>query len=235
MLIVIGVAIYVGIVALALVVHELGHVIAGRCVGARISEVVIGLGPQLRWTTRTGTTWRLGVLPIVGWVRFDEAPYRALGPAQRVAIKMAGPAANMLFGGVVFSLHSGAHAEWETLAAVGGVLAHGMDVLGAVSGDLAGNMVDRAVSVWTRVPPEPLGLFDMPVGETIALRALFWTGAVSVGIGLLNLLPVPPLDGHQIVSAGIEWTLGRETARSLETVLLVVGSVALFTVVVFAP
>jgi regulator of sigma E protease len=85
------------------------------------------------------------------------------------------------------------------------------------------------------VPAAPLGLFGLPLGDTMLMRALFWAGVMSMSMGLVNLLPLPPLDGQRIAAGTVEWVLGRNAARSVETVLLVVASSVLFAVIVFAP
>lgn len=231
----VGLAIYAAIYVLALLVHEFGHLVVARRMGVAVEEVAIGLKPWLVCRTVAGTVWRFGALPVVGWVRMERASYQALGPGPRMAIKAAGPAANIAFGGAVLLLHSVLASEWQTPAAAAHALHQGMVAFGAVAGGLAGNMLDRAVSVWTRVPPEQMALIQTSIGDTVALRALFWAGVVSVGMGLVNSLPVPPLDGFHVTSHAVEWACGQGAARNVEGVLLVVGSAALLAIVVFAP
>jgi membrane-associated protease RseP (regulator of RpoE activity) len=52
--------------------HELGHYIVGRLLKLKISEFSIGIGPVKflpRFIDKRGTVWRLGLLPIGGYVR----------------------------------------------------------------------------------------------------------------------------------------------------------------------
>lgn len=235
MTLLIGVALYGALVALALFVHETGHVLAARAVGLRVNQIVVGIGPCLAWTTANGTRWQVGLFPVFGWVRYDAAGYKQLDAGRRVAVAAAGPAANFVSGGLLLLAHTGAMAEWDALSTLRNVVSDGGALVGFVTSSLAGSMLERALSIWTRVPAAPLGLFGLPLGDTMLMRALFWAGVMSMSMGLVNLLPLPPLDGQRIAAGTVEWVLGRNAARSVETVLLVVASSVLFAVIVFAP
>lgn len=100
------------------VVHELGHYFVGRWFGVKAEKFSIGFGPQLfGWTDKRGTLWRVGALPLGGYVQFagdmnpssqaDES-WKALPEKernqtfqsktlwQRALIVFAGPAVNFL-------------------------------------------------------------------------------------------------------------------------------------------
>ncbi|MFL5295076.1 MAG: M50 family metallopeptidase [Phenylobacterium sp.] len=59
------------VIGLVITVHELGHFLAGKAVDAKIDQFSIGFGkPIARWKDKSGVEWRLGWLPIGGFVRF---------------------------------------------------------------------------------------------------------------------------------------------------------------------
>jgi regulator of sigma E protease len=59
------------VVGVVITVHEFGHFLAGKAVGAKIDQFSIGFGkPLARWTDKSGVEWRLAWLPIGGFVRF---------------------------------------------------------------------------------------------------------------------------------------------------------------------
>lgn len=122
------------IIGLVITVHEFGHFLAGKAVDAKIDQFAIGFGgPIARWRDRSGVEWRLGWLPIGGFVRFagddnaasvpvkedlDELRREVLareGPAElrryhyfkplwaRVLISVAGPLANFLLSIAIFA------------------------------------------------------------------------------------------------------------------------------------
>ena len=52
-------------------IHELGHYLAGRVFGIRAETFAIGFGRELAgWTDRRGTRWKVGWLPLGGYVKF---------------------------------------------------------------------------------------------------------------------------------------------------------------------
>ena len=101
-------------------VHEMGHYLVARWNGIAIQTFSVGFGPELiGFTDKKGTRWRVAAIPLGGYVRFvgdmnaasqpDEAFIERAGPElsaqlfvnknvwQRIAVVVAGPAANVLF------------------------------------------------------------------------------------------------------------------------------------------
>jgi regulator of sigma E protease len=103
---------------LVVFIHEFGHYWVARRCGVRVEVFSIGFGREIfGYTTRNGTRWKAGLVPLGGYVRFygDDGPssrvtshiermtpedravcfhYKSL--AQRTAIVTAGPAANFV-------------------------------------------------------------------------------------------------------------------------------------------
>src|SRR3954470_18395507 len=51
--------------------HELGHFLMARACGVAVDQFSIGFGQALlRWKDRAGVEWRLGWIPLGGYVRF---------------------------------------------------------------------------------------------------------------------------------------------------------------------
>ncbi|HEX8485015.1 M50 family metallopeptidase [Sphingomonas sp.] len=52
-------------------VHEMGHYLAGRWFGVKAEAFSIGFGREVAgWTDKRGTRWKLGWLPLGGYVKF---------------------------------------------------------------------------------------------------------------------------------------------------------------------
>jgi regulator of sigma E protease len=100
-------------------VHELGHLLAARVVGARAAVFSIGLGPPLYGFRTLGQRWVLGAIPWGAWLRLEgenpyqpapgaeEVPFAELSPARRAWVFLGGPAASLLLG---FALLTALHA-----------------------------------------------------------------------------------------------------------------------------
>jgi regulator of sigma E protease len=65
------VAPFIVVIGVVITIHELGHFLAARVLGTKIDRFAIGFGRAIaQWVDRHGTEWRLGWIPIGGYVRF---------------------------------------------------------------------------------------------------------------------------------------------------------------------
>ncbi|MHA6767953.1 RIP metalloprotease RseP [Sphingobium ummariense] len=110
---------FVAVIGPLVFVHELGHYLVGRWCGVKAEAFSIGFGPEVAaWVDRRSTRWRIGALPLGGYVRFkgdmnmasqtdprwlemsarDRAEsFPSKSVWQRAAIVAAGPVVNFLF------------------------------------------------------------------------------------------------------------------------------------------
>ncbi len=103
-----AISILVALVLLSLLVmiHELGHFLAGRALGFSILEFSIGMGPKLlKKTSKKGTEFSLRAFPIGGMCRFEgedqevrsERSFNAQKVWKRIIVVLAGPLTNLVF------------------------------------------------------------------------------------------------------------------------------------------
>ena len=133
------------VITLLVVVHELGHFLTARAFGVAVDRFSIGFGRAIAsWRDRSGVEWRIGWLPLGGYVKFagdenvasvpdrtdltamraaivaEEGPgaelkYLPFKPLwQRALVVIAGPTANFLLSVVLFSLFLGIFGESRT-------------------------------------------------------------------------------------------------------------------------
>jgi regulator of sigma E protease len=147
------------ILSLIVFVHEMGHYLVGRWCGVKIDAFSLGFGPELfARIDSQGTRWRVGALPLGGYVKFhgdanvasvadgaeaDPSVDRSLTLAgqpllNRAAIVAAGPIANFLLAFVIFTGMFMAFGRVEHLARIGRVEANSP---AAAAGFLAGDIV----------------------------------------------------------------------------------------------
>src|SRR3954468_20669698 len=103
-------------------VHELGHYLAARWRGVHVEAFSIGFGrPLMKGTDRHGTEWRLGWLPLGGYVKMhgqetpeDVSPevraswqpgrtFHGKSVGSRAIVVAAGPVANFLLAILLFA------------------------------------------------------------------------------------------------------------------------------------
>ena len=74
---------FVLVVGVVITVHEFGHFLAAKALGTKIDQFSIGFGrPLAHWRDKSGVEWRLGWLPIGGFVRFAGDDNAASVPDQ---------------------------------------------------------------------------------------------------------------------------------------------------------
>ena len=107
-------------IALLIIVHEFGHLVVAKMCGVAVPVFSIGFGRRLAGFEFRGTDYRISSVPFGGYVRMagadpygyfeeeDALPDPSMGfmkrPLwQRIAILLAGPAANVLFAVAIIS------------------------------------------------------------------------------------------------------------------------------------
>lgn len=163
-------------------VHELGHYLAGRWCGVKADVFSIGFGKTIAgWTDRSGTHWKVGWLPLGGYVKFagdmnaastpNEA-WKALPEAERVqtfqarplwqraVIVGAGPVTNFLFAVLIFAGLLAAYGEVRISPVIGQVMPDSAAMeAGFQRGDrvlsINGRQVDRFADIQSYVALRP--------------------------------------------------------------------------------
>jgi regulator of sigma E protease len=202
---------FLAVFTIIVLVHELGHFIAARAAGVKVYEFSIGFpfSPKVLTLFRhreTEFTFRL--LPLGGFVSFSkdgEEGAELLGASHlgRAAILSAGSLFNVAFAFLIFmavfvlgkqvpisgAVFLSAKLLWEILAGTAVFIADLVSGSGSMEG-LSG----------------PVGIASM-AGQAASkgfFSLMYFAGILSMSIGLLNLLPLPALDGGQLSMLLIE-------------------------------
>ena len=189
-------------------VHELGHFVAARRSGAKVYEFSIGFPFSPRICTffrHKETEFTLRLLPLGGFVSFskegtaDEAKALfEISPFRRAVIMAAGSFSNIIFALAIFipvfmigkhlhfsdALILSAKTVWAMLS---GTV---MFLVNAVSGN--GSLEGMS---------GPVGIAAMAgrAASKGALNLLYFSGVLSLSLGIMNLIPFPALDGGQLI------------------------------------
>ncbi len=163
---------FLAVLTLVITIHELGHFVVARLCGVACDRFAIGFGKALlSWRDKRGMEWRIGWIPMGGYVRFsgdedaasvpDADDLAALkrdvlakeGPQglrryfhfkplwQRALVVAAGPAANFILAVVIFAALALALGEIKVKPRVGDV---SPDSPAAAAGFKTGDLILRA-------------------------------------------------------------------------------------------
>lgn len=202
------------ILSVLILVHEFGHYITARMTGVRVLEFSLGMGPALFKYERGGTLYAIRALPLGGYcslygeneeeiIEDDPESSFLYKPARvRFLIFIAGVTMNFIAAYVfifIAALLSGRDFltsitfSFSILIKIFTLIFLSLKMLftgEAGLNDLAG----------------PIGMVGL-VGEYYQyglIYLLLFTAMLSVNLGVLNLLPIPALDGGQILILIIE-------------------------------
>jgi Zn-dependent protease len=186
--------------------HELGHVVVARLLGVEVSEFGIGLPPTLvsiRWKR---TRFSLNLIPVGAFVGY--LPNNTRGRSQRLAsvIALGGPIANVLVSIACFVLLVSLNSATLT------------DLIQNSAHHLAMGLAnpwggDDIVSLVALTPGGEARYLGQWTNATDFLRLLF---TASLVVGIVNLLPIPPLDGSKpMLGALRERGIKRNTERTI--------------------
>lgn len=234
-----GAAVFLGILVVLILTHELGHLVVARRCGMHPTEYFLGFGPTV-WCRTSAGGLRYGVKAVVlgGYVKvpgmgpseeveasLEPFTYRSATRPRRMAVILAGVAVNLLTALVLFW----GYAMWSPDIDVGPVRA----ATGSVSltyevahdtvtglGDLLTGAVGYTKSVaGGEVPEERMvsavggaQLTDGLLGEHPS-RLLLLAGLFSTSIAVFNLLPLLPLDGGHAAIIVVEAAVARVRRR----------------------
>jgi regulator of sigma E protease len=163
---------FLAVLTLVVTVHEFGHFLVARWCGVAVDRFSLGFGQAIvSWRGKNGMEWRIGWIPLGGYVRFsgDEsiasvpdsddledlrrAVLAAEGPEalkryfhfkplwQRVLVVLAGPAANFILAIAIYAAMAMTLGEPHLKPVIGAVTAGSP---AAKAGFLPGDQIVRA-------------------------------------------------------------------------------------------
>ncbi len=150
------------VIAICVVVHEMGHFLTARAVGVHVHEFSFGFGPVLVSRIRKGTKWSLRAAPLGGFVRLAglEEEGEETVPAggafmeksawKRFLILFNGPLANMLLAVFLTALFLAGHGTLDMQSTRIGEIMPGFPAEkgGMLVGDEIRNINGIAVTSW---------------------------------------------------------------------------------------
>lgn len=203
---------FLAVFTIVVLVHELGHFLAARRAGVKVYEFSIGFpfSPKIITLFRhRETEFTLRLLPLGGFVSFskegDEKAADLFGASScnRALITSAGSLFNIAFAFLLFIV---VFAMGRHLPIPEAIAASAKTVWSVTTGTIGFIVsVFSGHGSWEGLSG-PVGIAAIAGKAASAgiLNLLYFTGMLSMSLGILNLLPLPALDGGQLLMLGIE-------------------------------
>ena len=207
------------VIGLLIAIHEYGHLLAAKLCGIPVKRFSIGFGPKLFSFKLGETSYWLSLIPLGGYVlpALENTDFRQLPTYKRITFALGGPIANIagafvglfVIGLSQFSLGPLKSVSFAATQLTTGLQQQlsGLSTLFADFGQMSGIVGIVAVG-------------GDQFGSTLA-GLLTFSVLINMSLAVLNLLPLPPLDGGRILFCVLE-KIYRPMAR-IEAPLTLLG------------
>ncbi len=231
-----------------ILVHEAGHCIAAKICGVQVNEFWLGMGPTL-FSRRLGETlYCLKLLPIGGACVMEgedplENPAAMASPRsfprakrwKRFLILVSGVLMNFLIGYLIMLvLYRISNPGAALLQIAQAALAHSAEYAQLVWRSLY-ELITGTVGMDQLSGPVGVtgAMMDMVIHYGLKQYAAL-VAFISVNLGVMNLLPIPGLDGGRILFLLIEAVRRKPMRQEIEGYINAAFMIALFAVIIYA-
>jgi regulator of sigma E protease len=171
-----GLPAFLFVITVVVFFHELGHFLMARAFKVKVDIFSVGFGKELiGWTAKSGTRWRVSLIPIGGYVKFAGDANAASAPhhdaarqasaaeraqmlqfkplPQRALVAFAGPLANFILAIVMFTglnLYTGHNALTPVIGEV--VRGSAAEAAGIRAGDLVTKVDNTVIDDFQQLP-----------------------------------------------------------------------------------
>lgn len=222
---------FIIVFSLVVLVHEFGHFIVARRAGVKVYEFSIGFpfSPRLCTLYRNREThFTLRLLPLGGFVSFskegeeEDKEFFQVSRFKQALIMSAGSLFNIAFAFIIFApvfiigkhlnvldaMMMSARTIWEIVSGTIIFLVQIISGHGTMEG-LSG--------------PVGIAVLAGKAASKGLIHLLFFSGVLSMSLGIMNLLPLPALDGGQLFMLSIESVFRKSIGTKIHQVINTVG------------
>ena len=185
------------LLGLAILVHEAGHFIAARRMNIPIRIFSVGFGPKIIGLKRGETEYRLSLIPLGGYVLpdiEDEGDFFAIPVLSRIVMTAGGPLANIFLSVLCIAAIN---------TAVSGFSMAGIFIKPLYQAFFILHQMLASIPLLFSQPDQLSGVVGIVSAgghyiNSSLVNGLQFLALMSLNLALLNLLPIPALDGGKI-------------------------------------
>lgn len=186
-----------------ILVHELGHAAAAGLVGSDTESITLGF-PTLFAIPIFGIPTNVGLIPLFGLAKISN--FMDSGPIRKFIIAVAGPIASFGLALLCFQIAGGSSLVQQIAA--------------------NNYFIQETLSSFWNDTQNPILEFTSLYATTKVATVAVAAGCISLILAILNMLPVPILDGGRALFALLEALFG-EWVSKVHTALIPISFFAL--------
>ena len=204
-------------------IHEGGHFLVAKLCNVKVNEFAIGFGTTIWNKQGKETKYAIRLIPLGGFVSMEgedeesehERSYSNASIPKRIAIVSAGAIVNIVFGLILYFVLIAIVYKNIAIAfqATGGFISSIFESLKML---FTGNIGIKDLS-------GPVGISKVVSSTTTFANYVYIISAISVSLGVTNLLPVPALDGGKILLLIIEAIRKKPLKKEVEIQIQLIG------------
>jgi membrane-associated protease RseP (regulator of RpoE activity) len=251
-----GIIAAVIVLGIIVVIHELGHLLVAKMFRFKVETFSVGFGPRIAGFRLRETDYRISAIPLGGYVKMADAnPFGDIACGsqefiskpkyQRFLVAAAGPVMNgvlavvLLAGLFMYGTPVAQTATSEPVVVRLGfvdAVERSIDMntqYALLIVEMLGKLVQGEGSM--KDLEGPVGIvrisgqaMDQGFPALIVLMAL-----ISLNLGIMNILPIPILDGGTMLLLILEWIMGRNLSAHFKERIVQVSLVFLLALTAF--
>lgn len=217
------------------IIHEGGHFIVAKLCKVKVNEFSIGFGKAIWKKQGKETLYSIRIVPLGGYVQMegesegsqDERAFTNVSIAKRIAIVSAGAIVNILFGILTYFLLV-AVAGLQFADPVKDTILNRIYYAGINTGKFILSIFESIKLLFTNgisidQMTGPVGISQIVIQASGIANYIYILAAISVSLGVTNLLPIPALDGGKIVLLIIEAIRRKKISTETEAKITLIG------------
>ena len=220
------------IISLIILVHEGGHLLAARLASIPVRTFSIGFGPRVVGFTRKGVDYRLSLIPLGGYIEpavSTEEELYAIPLCRRVIFTLGGVAANIVFAILMLFIYR--MLTQDHLSIVSALLLAGKNAFSFML------LITRSIPSLFTNSGDLAGIIGVVQqgGSFIAgnfYQIFSFAGLLSLNLAVINLLPLPVLDGGKALLYALEKIV--PPLRRVSTGLSIAGWIVIMGLTILA-
>lgn len=223
-MLIITVLVFILILGILVLSHELGHLLAAKKLGVRVHEFGFGFPPTLWKKKIKNTVYKINVIPLGGYVKEDTEGFAKKSLKTRFIILIAGAGMNILVGVLFLTFISFWFYPWYQAVFMG--IINAIELLGLIIFSLF--ILIKSLILTGGVPGEifgPIGIAQLTnqFVEQGFLQVIYFIALLSINIAVINIFPFPALDGGRLLMLGIEKIKGKKINPKTEHAIHAAG------------